>query len=48
MHKQLTLQTGKMEQRSVQTWRRPELRKLNAGAAEQGGSLTTDLGLAHS
>jgi hypothetical protein len=29
-------------------WRRPEVRRLQAGAAEQGGTAVTDLGVSFS
>jgi hypothetical protein len=39
---------AQMEERSNRAWKRPELRRLRAGAAELGGALNTDAGFAHS
>lgn len=48
MNKQLPRPGAQGEEQPLRTWKRPELRRLRAGAAELGGALSTDVGFAHS
>jgi hypothetical protein len=48
MNKLPVLERGKMEEGSVRTWTRPEIRRLCAGAAELGGGLNVDVGFGKS